>query len=61
MDTAYVIKFEASQPLTEAQIKFVKESLDAALQNLPGVDKEDFLDIPEYTTTAELTVVVVAP
>ena len=47
--TNVTLEFESSQPLTEQQLKYLTEQLDKALETLPGVDKEDFLDIPEYT------------
>ena len=53
--TTYSFTFTSSQPLTTDQIEHCKKALFNATQNLPGHDKEDFLDIPEFTTDVEVT------
>ena len=50
MEKDYTYNFVTSQPLTEAQIKWLNEQL---LDNLPSAN-EDLEDIPEWTSEIEL-------
>ena len=50
MQKDYTYNFVTSQPLTEAQIKWLNEQL---LENLPSAD-EELEDIPEWTSEIEL-------
>lgn len=53
--TFVTITFEVSQPLTPEQLEHVRAAVNTATQCLPGKDKEDFLDIPEFTCDADIT------
>ena len=45
------IQFNSSQPLTPKQRAYLSVAVNQLLENLPTEDFENFLDIPEWTTS----------
>jgi len=48
---SYTYNFQTSQPLTEAQLKWLNDHL---LVYLPSEDEDDLSDIPEWTSEIKL-------
>lgn len=50
MNVRITLTTYASNPLNEAQLRYLQHALDSAMTNLPYSDFNNFTDLPEYTS-----------